>query len=196
MDDLRKLTSRQNASLVIFSFLQVDYTLPDYDEELFSLGEKLKRDINCNGSWIDSEDDGGLETDGHLPSSISLSLDDIQPSVQLHRPADHAEAAVLQEVAAGLREIAAQLEYNVVAQATQNLSKNILSSHCKDWKKYLSQEVDKAMRQGVGLEHLPQERIIMALSLTLVKGVCQQVPRLLKDLFDVALQYISPASAR
>jgi len=196
MGDLRKLTSRRNASLVIFSFLQADCRIPDYDEELFSLGKELTQDINCNGPWIDSEDDGGLETDGHLPGSISMSLDDIQPSVQLHGPGDHAEAAAVQEVAAGLREIAAQLEHNVVAQATRNLSNNILSSPYKDWKKHLSQEVDKAMRQGVGLEHLPQERIIMALSLTLVKGVCQQVPQLLRNLFDVALQYISPANAR
>lgn len=38
------------------------------------------------------------------------------------------DAAAIQQVAEGLREIAAQLEHNVVAQATQNLSNNVLSS--------------------------------------------------------------------
>lgn len=41
---------------------------------------------------------------------------------------EHGEAAALQQVAEGLREIAAQLEHNVVAQATQNLRRNISTS--------------------------------------------------------------------
>ena len=52
------------------------------------------------------------------------------------------------------------------------------------------------MRQGVGLEHLPQERVFVALTLTLVRGVCEQAPRLLRNLFHTALQYISPTRAR
>jgi len=197
MDDAWKLTIGQNAHLVVLAFLKADCRQEDYDEELLSLSKGLTRDINFNGScWTDSGDDEGLETDGHQPTHISVFLNDIQPSVQLHRPVDHAEAAALQEVAAELREIAAQLEYNVVVRATQNLRENILSSPFEDWKKHLSQEVAKVMRHGVGLEHLPQERIMLALSLTLVKGVCQQVPHLLRSLFDVALQYISPARAR
>lgn len=195
MDDLWKLSIGQNAPLVILTFLQADCRISDYDEELRDLGKGLTRDNNCNGSCRDSEDNGDLETDGHLPVCISVSLDDIQPSVQLHRPGNHAEAEALQVVAAELREIAAQLEHSMVARATQNLSRNILSSPCQDWQKYLSQEVDKVLRQGVGLEHLPLERIIVALSLTLVKGVCQQAPKLLRNLFYVALQYISPARA-
>lgn len=41
---------------------------------------------------------------------------------------NRAEAAALQQVAEELREIAAQLEHNVVARATQNLSRNMSSS--------------------------------------------------------------------
>lgn len=53
------------------------------------------------------------------------------------------------------------------------------------------------MRQGLSLSDLPQERVILALSLTLVKGVCKQAPHLLRNLFNTAVQYISSsASAR
>lgn len=40
----------------------------------------------------------------------------------------HADAAVLQRFVEELREIADQLEHHVVAQATQNLNRNILTS--------------------------------------------------------------------
>lgn len=43
---------------------------------------------------------------------------------------NHGDAAALQQVAEALRDIAAQLEHNVVAQATQNLSRNIMTSPC------------------------------------------------------------------
>lgn len=88
MDDLWKLSIGQNAPLVILTFLQADCRISDYDEELRDLGKGLTRDNNCNGSCRDSEDNGDLETDGHLPVCISVSLDDIQPSVQLHRPGE------------------------------------------------------------------------------------------------------------
>lgn len=41
---------------------------------------------------------------------------------------NHADAAALQQVAQELREIADQFERCVVAQATRNLSRNILTS--------------------------------------------------------------------
>lgn len=59
------------------------------------------------------------------------------------------------------------------------------------WKDHLRQEVEKLLRQGVILEQLPQERVIVALTLTLVKGVCEQAPRLLRNIFYTALHYIS-----
>lgn len=199
MDDLGDLTSGQNAALIILAFLQMDCRNSDYRKELFSLEQdyiNVTRDINCNSSWIDVQDEGDLETDGHLPVCMPLSFGDIQPSVELRRPGEHGEAAALQQVAEGLREIAAQLEHNVVAQATQNLRRNISTSPSEQWKDHLTQEVDRVMRHGVGLEHLPQERVIVALTLTLVRGVCEKAPQLLRNLFNTALQYISPVRAR
>ncbi|XP_044049388.1 BH3 interacting domain death agonist [Siniperca chuatsi] len=198
MDDLGNLTSCQNAALVILAFLQADCRNSEYGKELLSLGQEINLtwDISCNGPRKNALDDGELETDGHPAICKAPSLEDIQPSVELQRPWNHAEAAALQQVAEGLREIAAQLEHNVVAQATQNLSRNISNSPSEQWKDHLTWEVDRVIRQGVGLEHLPQERVIMALTLTLVKGVCEQAPRLLRNLFNTALQYISLPMAR
>ncbi|XP_028441573.1 BH3 interacting domain death agonist [Perca flavescens] len=199
MDNRGDLTSGQNAAaLVMLAFLQADCRTSEYGKELLSLGKDLNltRDINFNGLEKDSVEDEDLETDGHLPSRFTAALDDIQPSVELQWPRNRAEAANLQQIVEGLREIADQLEHVVVAQATQNLSRNLTKSPSDQWKDHLTQEVRRAMRQGVGLEHLPQERVMMALTLTLVKGVCEQAPRLLRNLFHTALQYINPARAR
>ncbi|XP_033489864.1 BH3 interacting domain death agonist isoform X1 [Epinephelus lanceolatus] len=198
MADLGSLTSGQNAALLVFAFLQADCRSSEYEEELFSLGKDLHltRDINFNGPRKDVLDDEDLETDGHQCSCIAPAIHDIQPSPELQWPRNEAEAAAIQQVAEGLREIADQIEHNVVAQATQNLSKNISTSPSEQWKDHLTQEVGRVMRQGVGLEHLPQERVMMALTLTLVKGVCEQAPRLLRTLFNTALQYVSSGRAR
>ncbi|XP_032378920.1 BH3 interacting domain death agonist [Etheostoma spectabile] len=199
MDNLGNLTSGQNAAaLVMLAFLQADCRTSEYGKELLSLGKDLNltRDINFNGPEKDSLEDGDIETDGHLPVSITAALDDIQPSVELQWPRNRAEAADLQQIAYGLREIADQLEHNVVAQATQNLSRNLNNSPPEQWKDYLTREVRRVMSQGVGLEHLPQERVMMALTLTLVKSVCEQAPWLLRNLFHTALQYINAARAR
>ncbi|XP_078114020.1 BH3 interacting domain death agonist [Sander vitreus] len=193
MDNLGDLTSGQNAAaLVVLAFLQADCRTSEYGKELLSLGKDLNltRDIN----FKDALEDGDIETDGHLPSRIT-ALDDIQPSLELQWPRNGAEAADLQQIAEGLREIADQLEHVVVAQATQNLSRNLTTSPSDQWKNYLTEEVRTVMRQGVGLEHLPQERVMMALTLTLVKGVCEQAPRLLRNLFHTALQCINSARA-
>uniref|UniRef100_UPI0037E9AEBA BH3 interacting domain death agonist isoform X1 n=1 Tax=Semicossyphus pulcher TaxID=241346 RepID=UPI0037E9AEBA len=191
MDNLGNVSGGQNAALVILTFLEADYRSPEYGKELLSLGQEihLTRDINANGSWKDTLDDGHLETDGHMSSCIKASLGDIQPSVDLQwaRNWDHAG---VRQVAEELREIAAQLEHNVVAQATQNLGRKISNSPLHQWKDHLTREVERVMRQGVGLEHLAQERVIMALTLTLVKGVCEQAPKLLRTLFNIALQHI------
>ncbi|KAG7463139.1 hypothetical protein JOB18_006442 [Solea senegalensis] len=193
MDDPWSVTSEQNTALVILAFLQSDCRNSDYRDELVSLGKDLNytRDINCNGRFMD---DGDLETDGHSPSSVFLN--DILPVVELQRPRNHEAAESLHQVAEGLREIAAQIEQNIVAQATRNLRHNISTTPTEQWKNHLEVEVERVMRQGVGLEHLPQERVFIALTLTLVRGVCEQVPGLLRNLFNAALQYINPITAR
>lgn len=191
MEDLMNLPGGQNTALVILDFLQADCRNADYDKELHSLGRDLNitREVPCSDPRIQDVDDGDLETDGHLPSCIAVSLDDIRPAVELLWPRNH-EGAVIQQVAEELREIAAQLELSVVAQATQNLSRNITTTPLEQWKNHLTWEVQRVMRQGVGLAHLPQERVMVALTLTLVKGVCEHAPRLLRNLFCVALHYI------
>ncbi|XP_073328030.1 BH3 interacting domain death agonist [Pagrus major] len=198
MDDLGNLNSGKNAALVILAFLQADCRDSEYSKNLQSLVQEinLNRDINCNGLGEDHLEDGDLESDGgHLSGSITDAVRDIQPSVGL--PGNHADAEVFRQVAEGLREIAAQLEHNVVAQATQNLSRNINASTSEEWGEYLSFEVERVMRQGVSLKDLPKERVILALSLTLVRGVCEQAPQCLKNLFNTAVQYIiSSAWAR
>lgn len=66
------------------------------------------------------------------------------------------------------------------------------------WKHHLALEVEWVKKQGLGpvLDYLPQEKVIMALTLTLVKGVCERAPLLLRNLFSAAVQFINPTVAR
>lgn len=61
----------------------------------------------------------------------------------------------------------------------------------QNWQGYLSSEVDRALSQGVIPIELAQEKVMLALTLTLVKGVCELVPSLTRSLFDTMMQYIS-----
>ncbi|XP_034542437.1 BH3 interacting domain death agonist [Notolabrus celidotus] len=194
MEDFR---GGQNAALVVLTFLQADYRNPEYGKELHSLGREicLARDINANDPLKDGVDDGDLQTDGHQISCVRASLQGLQPSADQPWARNRDEAGLLR-VAEELREIADQLERNVMAQATQNLGREISSSPLHQWKDHLTREVDRVMRQGVGLEHLAQERVVVALTLTLVKGVCEQAPHLLRNLFNIALQYVSDGGTR
>ncbi|XP_033940899.1 BH3 interacting domain death agonist isoform X2 [Pseudochaenichthys georgianus] len=193
MDELGDLNSGQNAALLMWVFLQADSSTPEFSKELLSLGKELNfsRDINFNRPCEEDLDDGDLETDGHLP--ISAALQDILPSVELQWPMGRAQAADCQQLAEELREIADQLQQNVVNQATQNLSRN-MSNTPSAWTEHLSREVQSVM-QSVGLHHLSRERVMLALTLTLVKGVCALAPQLLRSLFVTALQFLNPARA-
>lgn len=84
MDDMWDLSSGQHTALVSLAFLQANCTNEDYEQELFSLSKDLGRAKNCNGPRIDAIDDGELETDGHLPTCLTIALDGILPSVELH----------------------------------------------------------------------------------------------------------------
>ncbi|XP_068169218.1 BH3 interacting domain death agonist isoform X2 [Antennarius striatus] len=180
------LAGGQNSAMVMLAFLQADCRNPECRKELFSLSQEMN-DISL------VED---IEMDGFLSSSIADGIRDIQPSIGLHRPGDHVDAAAIHQVAEELRGIAAQIELNIVARATENLSRNIQTSPLNEWKNYISSEVDRVMRQGVYLNDLPQERVIMALTFTLVKGVCEQNPLHLRHLFNSALQYITQGRPR
>ncbi|XP_037834230.1 uncharacterized protein LOC108237478 isoform X2 [Kryptolebias marmoratus] len=201
MDNFGKLAKGQEAALVIVAFLQADCIDPVYTHEILSLCNDITAewDINRNEQKIDSVGDfDELESDGNLSESIKASLDDIQPLVELPWLAgDHPEDGVdYHGVAQALREIAAQFEHSLLAQATQNLGTKISSSPSEQWKYFLKEEVERLMRRGTALEHLHQERVIVALTLTLVKGVCIQAPQLIRSLFTTVHQFVCRTGAR
>lgn len=184
--------SRAQHAVVFWAFLQADCKeCPDFCKEV----QSLSKDFNHNEASIyawgcgDPEADGDLETDGHISSSLAIALEGFGPSADVPEPA-------IQQVAAEIREIAAQLQHNIVTRASQNLARNITGSAPKHWKEYLHQEVQNILANGMGLENLHQERVIAALTFTLVKEVCLQTPRLLRGLFDTALQYLCPEGGR
>ncbi|XP_061108658.1 BH3 interacting domain death agonist isoform X1 [Conger conger] len=182
--------------LVFVSFLQHKPCKNDQlAHQLDVLAQDLKlprRDINCNGL---AEEDGDLQTDGHHCCSTTDLVAGLEPMVAFAE-----DPAMLRNLAAELINIADQMEHRVVSQAAQNLSRKLQNSLQQDWKKHLSAEVDWALKQGVGvgsgLEQLPHERVLLALTMTLVKGACERVPHLLKGLFSAALQYMSPVRPR
>lgn len=186
------LTRAQHVAL-FWAFLQADCeACPEFCKEVLS----ITKDFNDNEATLygleqrDVEADGDLETDGHISSSLAIALEGIEPSVDAPGP------AILQQVAAELREIAAQLEHNIVTRATQNLTRNLSGSSTEQWKEYLHLEIQNILVHGVGLDNLQQERVIAALTFTLVKGVCLQAPRMLRSLLDTALQYLNPEGGR
>lgn len=85
-----------------------------------------------------------------------------------------------------------------MAQAAENLTKKLQKYSIGRWKHHLALEVEWVKKQGLGpvLDYLPQEKVIMALTLTLVKGVCERAPLLLRNLFSAAVQFINPTVAR
>ncbi|KAF3854554.1 hypothetical protein F7725_022609 [Dissostichus mawsoni] len=76
----------------------------------------------------------------------------------------------------------------------QNLRRNMSNTPSEQWTEHLSREVQSVM-QSVGLHHLSRERVMLALTLTLVKGVCVLAPQLLRSLFVTALQFLNHARA-
>lgn len=72
-----------NTALVVLAFLQRDCKNADYRKEILS----LSHDVNLSWEWVMDvrPDDGDLESDGHLPSCITVSRDDIQATVGLQR---------------------------------------------------------------------------------------------------------------
>lgn len=173
----------QNLPLVMLEFLQGGCKSNDYNTAL----QTIRNNLSKSSPVINCDEDGEIECDGHMPS-MPLDLAGIEPDVNLN--VNRADAAVHQ-VAAELRQIAARLEHGVVAEATRNLQRRVKSSPYEQWTEHLRREVDGAIVRGVCLQDLPQERVIMAVSLTLVKGVCELAPNMVHSLFDAALNFIS-----
>lgn len=85
------LTDKQNLALVSFAFLQADCGNAEYRQELLSLGQELNipSDVNLNGFREECHsEDGYLETDGHICSSHSAFLLEIEPFVPLAQPGE------------------------------------------------------------------------------------------------------------
>lgn len=193
--------SDPNNTLVFLTFFQhtgcVD---PNLQRELALLGRELKctqPDINSN-IGVDEEyvyDDEELQTDGHFSPSCRVLLEGIQ--AERHLPVNHEEVEVVRNVAAGLIEISDQINHNVLAQAAENLAKKLQKSSIKLWQNHLAEEVKWLLCHcpGSALESLPQEKVIMAFTLSLVKRVCEKAPLLLRNLFLTTLQYFSQATA-
>ncbi|XP_053283155.1 uncharacterized protein LOC128444618 isoform X2 [Pleuronectes platessa] len=181
------VTGDSRAALIILAFLQADCQGAELRKELHSLSNEfhLTRDINCSGPWSISR----REIARPRPELVPVDLPDIQPVAELEWQWNQEAAANIQQVAEEIREVADQLQESVIAQATSNLMRNRSDSQ-SEWKTHLNSEVQRILRNGTGLEHLPHERLVMALTLTLVKGVCEQAPQFLRSLFNAALQFI------
>lgn len=71
---------------------------------------------------------------------------------------------------------------------TSHLHNVCVCVYLQQWGRHLTQAVEHvhgALRQGSSLGDLPQERVVLALSLSLIKGVCERTPRFLRDLFHI-----------
>uniref|UniRef100_A0A669EVJ0 BH3-interacting domain death agonist n=1 Tax=Oreochromis niloticus TaxID=8128 RepID=A0A669EVJ0_ORENI len=156
------LTNRVTASELIFAFLQEGHESAGYMKELHSLGEQLKFSWDINSNGHDTRNlDNG-----------ELETDGYHPS----------------NIGLSMQD----LHPIVDLQIRGNLSvwTDLFVSAFQKWKDYLAFEVERVMMRGVGPD-LPQERVIIALALTLVKRVCVQTPQRLRNLFHTALQYIN-----
>ncbi|XP_010881582.2 BH3 interacting domain death agonist [Esox lucius] len=184
---------RTSTPLIFLTFLQQHSSNnAELKRELNSLSHDLKRTQNIHfpGLGTNTHEEGELQTDGHYGSSRIL-LEEFVPQVELPLPMSRADEVAVRAVAAGLIEIADQLERRVVAQASENLTKKLMKYSVQLWRHHLALEVEWLKKQALGsvLDQLPQERVILALTLTLVRGVCERAPVLLRNLFNTALQF-------
>lgn len=196
MDVLRDVSGGPPLHLLFLNFLsQTDCKDAELQRQLVSLSGEMGVRVDFSSKsprTIQASDDGDLETDGHIHSSLRGLVGDMRPQVQLEVPGNPAEAEAVRAVSAELRQIAEQFEHNVVTQATGSLYRKIKNTPMHMWRAHMTLEVEWIMRNSPasGLEHLPQERVVVALTFTLVKRVCEQAPLLLRNLFHAALQYL------
>ncbi|KAI1888545.1 hypothetical protein AGOR_G00186270 [Albula goreensis] len=172
--DSRDVGSDPVHPLVLLFFLQQQGTKNlELSCQLHALGQKLAgRDINSNG-FVDAEDDGELQTDGNFSCNTGEFIRGLEPHVEEVNPED---AAVLRNVAAELIEIADRMERNMVARSAQSLIRKLTSSPLQDWRRHLATEVQVMLKrsQGTGLEQMPQERVMLALTMMLNRAAVHQ----------------------
>ncbi|XP_066580663.1 BH3 interacting domain death agonist [Amia ocellicauda] len=196
-----------STSLILLSFLkQQGCKNEEFAKELESLGEELKlsRDVNSNhGDYgrdcYYDDDDGELQADGNFCpfSNLSGLARGMQADVRESLPMNAVDEAALRNVAVGLIEIADRLEQSVLTRASENLTRRLQNLSPEDWHNTLSYEVQDLMQRRLPtLCNLPQERVMLVLTMALVKQVCERVPTLLHSLFSTAVQYISAIRPR
>lgn len=165
-----------NTSVVFLKFLQQS---PCLKQELRLELQKIEQEPNT-----ELEYDGDLETDGH---SISINLPrDIEPAIPAAVLAE--EYLTVRMVAAELVEIADRFNDNRFSQAADDLAARMRnstsSSQC--WQSYLSEVVTRLLQDIPG-EH--SERMVMALTFSLLKAVCERAPSLLCSLLNTLVHY-------
>ncbi|KAM9480843.1 BH3 interacting domain death agonist isoform 2-T2 [Clarias gariepinus] len=131
----------------------------------------------------DIECDGELQTDGHSFHRVLLHDD---PQVDLVLPVPVEEVHAVREVAAELIRMADEFNQTLVAQAAERLTKNLTNSSQKCWWSCLSCGVDCLLKDMPAVQN---ERMVMALTFSLVRAVCGHAPRLLRDLCNTMRQY-------
>ncbi|XP_017547623.1 BH3 interacting domain death agonist [Pygocentrus nattereri] len=190
-------------SLVFLTFLdQTPCQNKDLEKELHRLGYDLKLTTDSGGTKyahhglvdLSIECDGELETDGNIPTNPRDFLQGVLPEVHLALPVNPEEAQAVREVAAELIRIADELNLMIVSRAAEGLARKLNStSSLESWHILLVQSVDNLLKEVPGVH---TEQVVMALTFSLVKAVCEHTPPLLRGLYNVVMQYISPARPR
>ncbi|XP_066541507.1 BH3 interacting domain death agonist [Hoplias malabaricus] len=198
--------SWKHTSLVFLTFLSETHSQNcAFQEELHKLGRDIKlcagpdiysgeRNAYHNPVDLSLECDGELETDGHISFNPRSLIQDIQPQVQFEIPVNAEEAQAARVVAAELIRIADDLNQSLVSQAAERLRKNLVrQTSQQSWKTLLARSVEGLLRQVPGVH---SQQVEMALTLSLVKAVCETAPPLLWGLYNALVQYFSQARPR
>ncbi|XP_060734597.1 BH3 interacting domain death agonist [Tachysurus vachellii] len=189
--------SSTKTPLLFLTFLQQS---PDLSSELQRELEDLQCDVNLrrnpaqrglNDHIVYSQDhvfdcdiecDGELQTDGH-PFHRCLLNDVPQDDLVLAVPdEDH----VVMELAAELIRMADEFNRMMVSEAAERLTKKLNKSSPEGWWSFLDQGVKGLLRQVPGSD---TDRVVMALTFSLMKAVCEHTPSLLRDLYNTITQY-------
>ncbi|TSX17019.1 BH3-interacting domain death agonist [Bagarius yarrelli] len=127
------------------------------------------------------ECDGELQTDGH---SLYLGqLHDV-PQVELVLPVP-GEAQAVREMAEELIRMADEFNQRIVSQAAEHLTRTLSNSSTEHWSSCLSHGIEGLLNDVPGVH---TERIVMALTFSLVKAVCERAPRFLRGLCNTVTQ--------
>ncbi|KAI5098205.1 wee1-like protein kinase 2 isoform 2 [Silurus meridionalis] len=165
--------------LLFLAFLQKSSCLnSELQRELeklcYAVKQVLDTDIEC---------DGELQTDGH---SFQTGLLQDVPEIGIVLPVPAEEAEAVREVAQELIRMADEFNHLIVSQVAEHLTKKLSKSSQECWWNCLSQGVDRLLKDVPGVH---SEQMVMALTFTVVRAICDRAPRLLRDLCNTLMQY-------